>query len=1595
MSANTRNGSADIAIVGMACLFPKAPDVDTYWTNILDKVDAVGQPVPAWGAERYYDPDDQSGERIYTTAGGFLGEDYAFDPFEFGIMPSSLDGGEPDHFLALKCARDALADAGIGPDHDHTRTGVILGHSTYLHRGNAAVVQHGVVLDQTIELIRQLMPGADEEALKRLRAALKSKLPPFNADIAPGLVPNVMTGRIANRLNLKGPNYLIDAACASSLLAVLAAAEELRRGSSDLMLAGGVNASMPAEVLMVFTQLGALSRTSTVRPFDERANGTLLGEGLGVVVLKRLEDAERDGDRIYAVLKGVGQSSDGKALGLLAPSLDGEVLAIERAYEQSGVDPSTVGLIEAHGTGIPLGDRTEIQALTSVFGRREGTLPKIAIGSVKSMISHCIPAAGIAALIKAALALHHKVLPPTLCEKPNPALGLAETPFYVNNDLRPWIHAPDEPRRAAVNAFGFGGINTHAVLEEYRGATPREALRPHWAHELFALAAPTREALVAHINRFLDCVRRAPRTPLRDLAATALAAGEGDVRLAIVADDTDDLVAKLTKAAERIADPSCERMQTRSGTYFAAAAMPGKLAFLFPGEGAQYPQMLGDLALLFPVVREWFDFWQGIFPETNGRISTSAVFAPPTGLDERAREGLERELHSLRVGSESMFMANQALYALLGSVGLKPDVMLGHSSGENSALVASGIVRMGGREELREHIRRLNKIYERMETAGDIARGALLTVGAVSREKVREVIDRSNGALHLALDNCHHQAVLFGRRDAMERGADELRKAGGLCMYLPFDRAYHTPLFQPVADAVEKFLADVEFGPGTVPVYSCVDASLFPETSDAIRHHTAIQWASCVRFTDTVERMYEDGVRTFIEVGPSGNLTAFVDDILRTRPHLAVSANNRNRSGLWQLLQLLGRVFVSGRRLGLERLFDGRRARVLDLAEAPAEKPSRKRVLANTLPYARFSDEEAAELRAVLGTAAAAPAQPAEAEAAVVAPPAQAPFAATVTAAPAAASGAHAEALSALAAGMQTLATIAPEELEQEAELPFVATLIEQTPDRARARFELDVRTQRFLRDHVLYARTVSELDPALTALPVVPLSVSMEMLIEVAALLADQPYVVALENVRAHNWVAVEDERRTIELRARRTQEPGRIHAAVCDGDAVLFEGEVLFAATPLTTAEPLPALVAPQAPRWRDDELYTTGMFHGPLFHSIAHLVAWDHTGMDAELGDTPLAGFFDGAAPPALFVNPVLLDAVGHVTAFWLAQSLGTDFSSFPSRIARIELIDPAREATGGCLLRGRMRFLEPGGQSRFLEGDFDCVDASGQILFRIRGWRDRFFDVPHSFYEARTAPRESFFGEDWSPLFEDAGADALVWYLPPFPPGFLEDAGAVWKRLLAHTVLSRAERAEWHALPPNPHRRTEWLLGRLALKEAVRYWLAQHADVLLYPADITIATDANGAPHIAADGLEQLGPLPEISLAHAGGACVAVVAPAGQPVGVDLETLGRVRAADLANGGFTPEERARLDARPAEAREELALRLWCAKEAAAKQLRTGLDGRPAAFAVRDLAHDDASATIEVDGTRVAVEIRKYESTIIALAAAESPAAARQWN
>lgn len=1604
-----RQGGGDIAIIGMACLFPGADTPQRFWANICAGLELIGDPLPAWGADRYLNATGTT--HIPTARGGYLGDTFAADAVQLGIMPSSVDGGEPDQFLAMRIAQAALADAGgMRPGADHRRTGIILGHSTYLHRGNAAVVQHGVVLDQTRAILAQLLPAADPAILDRVRTAMEAQLPPFNADIAPGLVPNVMTGRIANRLDLCGPNYLIDAACASSLLAVQAAMVELRAGRSDMMLAGGVNASISAEVYMVFHQLGALAGSGRVRPFTEGGDGTLLGEGLGVLALKRLADATAAGDRIYAVIKGLGQSSDGKGSGLLAPRMEGAELAIRRALEDAGQDPDhpdLPGLIEAHGTGILLGEKTELGALRAVFGARADTgLPVSAIGSVKSMIGHCIPAAGAAGLIKASLALYHRTLPPTLSETLRVGIGLDTTPIYVNTESRPWISAPGIPRRASVNAFGFGGVNAHAVLEEAPSALS-EPVPAHWPQELVLLSAATPAALALRARGFAEAMDRHPSVPLSGLAAFAAGqAGSGPCRLALVTDSRADLTDKLSKAAERL-EQGRGTFRLRSGVFAGDAPVVGKLAFLFPGEGAQYQGMLADILMAFPAARGWFDFWDGLFPSRNMPPSAS-VFPPPTTLTPDLTRALSDRLFGLELGSESVFIAGQALLAVLTSLGLSPDVVVGHSSGEHSALAAAGVFGAtgteGDRADFADRIRSLNQLYQMIEAAGGIQGGALLTVGGVDRGRLLALTD-ADPTVHLALDNCQHQAVLYGSRARMEAVVAELRPHGGMCAFLPFDRPYHTPLFAPVAIQVADVYAGMDFRPPTLPVWSCRTAAPMPADPVLIRELAAGQWAARVRFTETIEALYDDGVRLFLEVGPSANLTGFVEDALKGRDAVALALDSRRRGGLEHFLQALGRLWVAGRDFDLTALFRDRALAPVDL-EAPPPR-DRTRFIDNALAFVRLPEDVAAGLAADLAVSLrmrqgdGQTLETVSAKAEMESLPAIAIAIAAVSAE---------AAMETYFGVMQRFLTlqgnvmeaalgggVAAEPADDLADWqpPLLHRVTLSDAGHLMAETDFDPLADPFIAQHVLYAPQVSDRDAALQALPVLPLAVSLEMVVEAAAVLTGQ-VATRLENVRARDWIAFDDGPATLTTEADfvvQSPETTRITVRILRGTTLLFEAEAVFAEHGAIDA--LPPLTTPIPPRWQDADLYTTGMFHGPLFQGVRHLREWDAGGLDAELADLPLDGFFAGGqGPEGLLLNPALLDQIGHVTAFWIAQGAGTDFSSFPSSIDRIDLCAPRTEAVAGAVLSGRIGFRDAADapvagpeQARFLQGDFLCTAPDGTVLMRAMGWRDRFFRVPHAFYDARYRPRDAWYGAALPDLFKAQPQGVLVWSVPAFPPGFLEDAGGIWMRVLAATVLSAAERIIWRSLTGPAKRRRDWLLGRVALKEAARAWILQQHGLPLLPADVEFAVTATGKPYLDRAALAALGltgPLPEMSLAHAQGAALAVAAPQGQAVGIDMEYTGTVSADLLAEGAFSSTEHGVLDMTAPDIADRL-LTGWCAKEAVAKALGEGLTGRPRAF-VLTMLNGDFARVVTPAGQSMDVALARYGDAVMALVRVE---------
>ncbi|MES1261778.1 MAG: beta-ketoacyl synthase N-terminal-like domain-containing protein, partial [Acidobacteriota bacterium] len=641
MSGRAPNNSP-VAIIGMACTYPGARNATQFWQNIVGKVDSISEVEPArWDPAVFYNPDPAAEGRVYCKKGGWMDGTYAFNPRKYGIMPSALEGTEADHFLVLRTAHEALEDAGYENGRmDGNRAGIILGKGNYTGPGVTALMYRSIVAEQILAILKGLHPEFSEHDIGRLKAAVRDTVPALTPEGAAGLIPNICTGRVANRLGLMGRNFTVDAACASSLIATEIAVQDLRTGQLDLVLAGGVHVFAHIPFLLVFDAMRALSLGSTIRPFDEECDGTMSGEGVGILALKRLEDAERDGDRIYAIIRGCGSSSDGRAKGIVAPRQEGEELALRRALENSGIRADSIELIEAHGTGTPAGDAAEVEALRRVWGENEKLGATCAIGTVKSMIGHAMPAAGAAGLIKAALALYHAVLPPTLhCSKPRAALVREGSPFYVNSETRPWVHSPATPRRAGVNAFGFGGINAHVVLEEYTGARqdPGASLLRDWQSEFITLRAATREGLVEAAERLRTYASHAEGVALRDIAFTLNSrlhspGREENEQLTIVAASSEDLRDKLGQAQARLQEARGRSLdiKDRQGIYcFQDPELRrGKVAFLFPGEGSQYLNMLSELCLHFPAVRRVLDQADAANSDPARRPASSLIFPP-------------------------------------------------------------------------------------------------------------------------------------------------------------------------------------------------------------------------------------------------------------------------------------------------------------------------------------------------------------------------------------------------------------------------------------------------------------------------------------------------------------------------------------------------------------------------------------------------------------------------------------------------------------------------------------------------------------------------------------------------------------------------------------------------------------------------------------------------------------------------------------------------------------------------------------------------------------------------------------------------------
>jgi acyl transferase domain-containing protein/acyl carrier protein len=918
-----------MAIVGVGAVLPDAPNAAAFWENVKNGRYSIAEvPPERWDPALYYDPDPAVPDKTYSKIGGWVRE-HVWEPMKWHLpIPPRVSGAmDETQQWAIECTREALEDYGY-PQRplNLERTAVILGNAMGGEKHYFTVMR--VLLPEYARALAgsssfaALPEAVRHTILDELHHRMNQFLPEVTEDTMPGELSNCVAGRIANLFNFRGPNYVVDAACASAMAALSAAVDGLMEHDFDVAITGGIDRNMGASTFVKFCKIGALSGTGS-RPYAEGADGFVMGEGAVVFVIKRLADAERDGDKIYAVLRGIGGSSDGKGKGITAPNPVGQRLAMERAWENAGLSPATATLIEGHGTSTRVGDLVEMQSLLEVLSDFHLPAKSVALGSVKSNIGHLKSAAGAAGLLKAALAVHDKVLPPSVhFERPNSGIDLARSPVYVNTELKPWTVAADGVRRAGVSAFGFGGTNFHVVLEEHiphklTGNGKRSAavsnLEPVTAeggamnassvsqtsHAELSDKAPLRGALVIGADSAASIAARL--WPVQKAAAAGNAPipvrpAESDLRaperLAIDYADAADLAEKSSKALQALAadQPAIWKALRAQGIFRGHGPAP-KVAFLYTGQGSQYVNMMQPLRAIEPIVAETFAEADRVMTPLLGKPLSEYIFVD--SKDAPAVEQAEEDLRQTAITQPAVLATDMAMTRLLAAYGIQPDMTMGHSLGEYGALIASGGLPFADAlEAVSARGREMTRV-----AFGDNGKMAAVFAPISEIERILKSVD---GYVMIANINSNHQGVIGGASKAVEQALELLLKAGYEVTPLTVSHAFHTSIVAPASEPLRQVLARLRLKSPRLPIVANVNGEFYPTGADAVPKMLDIlahQVAAPVQFAKGLRTLYDAGVRVFVETGPKKALHGFVEDVLGTRGDVVSVFTNHPKIG--------------------------------------------------------------------------------------------------------------------------------------------------------------------------------------------------------------------------------------------------------------------------------------------------------------------------------------------------------------------------------------------------------------------------------------------------------------------------------------------------------------------------------------------------------------------------------------------------------------------------------------------------------------------------------------------------------------------------
>ncbi|MCL1093445.1 type I polyketide synthase [Shewanella kaireitica] len=916
---NKRLKDMPVAIVGMASIFANSRYLNKFWDLISEKIDAITElPATHWQKEDYFDANKSTPDKSYCKRGGFL-PDVDFNPMEFGLPPNILELTDSSQLLSLIVAKEVLADANLPEGYDRDKIGITLGV------GGGQKISHSLTARLQYPVLKKVFAnsGISDEDSEMLIKKFQDQYVHWEENSFPGSLGNVIAGRIANRFDFGGMNCVVDAACAGSLAAMRMALSELVEGRSEMMITGGVCTDNSPSMYMSFSKTPAFTTNETIQPFDIDSKGMMIGEGIGMIALKRLEDAERDGDRIYSVIKGIGSSSDGKFKSIYAPRPEGQAKALNRAYDDAGFAPHTLGLIEAHGTGTAAGDAAEFAGLCSVFSDGNDTKQHIALGSVKSQIGHTKSTAGTAGLIKAALALHHKVLPATInVSQPSPKLDIENSPFYLNTETRPWLPRVDgTPRRAGISSFGFGGTNFHFVLEEYNAEHSREdsekaKYRQRQVAQSFLVSAANKDALIKELNT-LATASSAAEFNLKDAAANyAVRELATDApRIGLVANSAAELASFIKQALSKLTASDDTQWQLPGGISYRAIAIEGKVAALFAGQGSQYLNMGRDLACYYPEMRQQLVTADKVFA-ANDKTPLSQTLYPKPVFNKDDVKAQEAVLTNTANAQSAIGAISMGQYALFTAAGFNADMVAGHSFGELSALCAADVISTDDYYKLAFARGDAMATKAKNKDGQDADCGAMFAVihKAEDLSTLESTIAKFDG-VKVANYNAPTQSVIAGPTASTTDAAKALSDLGYKAINLPVSGAFHTELVGHAQAPFAKAIDGAKFTKPSRALYSNASGALYESTGAKVKASFKKHMLQSVRFTAQLEAMFDAGARVFVEFGPKNILQKLVQGTLASKLNelsvISINPSPKGDSDL-QLKQAALQLAVAG-----------------------------------------------------------------------------------------------------------------------------------------------------------------------------------------------------------------------------------------------------------------------------------------------------------------------------------------------------------------------------------------------------------------------------------------------------------------------------------------------------------------------------------------------------------------------------------------------------------------------------------------------------------------------------------------------------------